>query len=230
MIIRLPFLSYTNIFIALQSYSTSPMHKVLFYWPNIVGYIRIALISFAFSKGTHNPVVFVLAYLLALILDAVDGYLARRFDQCSSFGAVLDMLCDRVSTCGLVVILTTLYPHFLSTGIFLIALDFVSHYVRMYASMMLNRASHKDVQGNPSWLLQAYYEYRSVMVLTYAAQEIWYLVMYLKAFSVSHPVLHYILASRWIMANVFGLFVLKQWINVLQLQNALQLICEKDEE
>jgi CDP-diacylglycerol--inositol 3-phosphatidyltransferase len=39
----------------------------------------------------------------------VDGWCARKFNQVSTFGAVLDMVTDRVSTACLLVILSQIY-------------------------------------------------------------------------------------------------------------------------
>lgn len=46
----------------------------------------------------------------------------------SRFGGVLDMVTDRVSTCGLLVILSRLYPDYLLVFTLLIVLDITSHW------------------------------------------------------------------------------------------------------
>ncbi|XP_039478558.1 CDP-diacylglycerol--inositol 3-phosphatidyltransferase 1 [Oreochromis aureus] len=68
--------------------------KVLLYWPNIVGYIRIGLV-FAAWAAYETPVVFLPLYSLTS-LDAVDGWLARRLGQTSRFGAWLDVAVDNL--------------------------------------------------------------------------------------------------------------------------------------
>ena len=204
------------------------MRDILLFWPNIVGYLRFLCIALAFSKYTHSPVEFVALYLVTLTLDGVDGFLARRYNQCSSFGALLDMLCDRISSCGLLVILTARIDGFLPWGIFLIALDFMSHYVRMYATMMLNLKSHKEFAGSAPKLLLIYYEYRWFMCATYAAQEIWYLIMYLKAHGFTHPVLDAIISTPSITPTIFAAFLIKQYINVLQLVDSMHNVLRKD--
>mmetsp|Transcript_11161 Transcript_11161/g.16866 ORF Transcript_11161/g.16866 Transcript_11161/m.16866 type:complete len:206 (+) Transcript_11161:40-657(+) len=202
------------------------MKPVPLYWPNIVGYVRFTLLAFAFSKGQESPVDFVVAYLGALLLDGLDGYLARALNECSAFGAVLDMLCDRIATCGLLVILILKIPQWLNLGIFLIALDFSSHYVRMYASMMRGKKSHKELHGNTPLLLQLYYEKRTIMCTLYAAQEAWYLILYLSAAQRSHWMADAVISSQFAMSNLFLFFILKQWVNVLQLVNGFQVILE----
>uniref|UniRef100_A0A8C6SY24 Si:ch1073-145m9.1 n=1 Tax=Neogobius melanostomus TaxID=47308 RepID=A0A8C6SY24_9GOBI len=69
---------------------------VLLYWPNIVGYIRISLLFAAW--GFHDtPSVFVPLYSANILLDWVDGWLARRLKQVSNFGAWLDVVVDNLS-------------------------------------------------------------------------------------------------------------------------------------
>ena len=44
-----------------------------------------------------------ICYFLSGFLDHFDGHAARKYDQCSQFGATLDMVTDRVATTLLVI-------------------------------------------------------------------------------------------------------------------------------
>ncbi|XP_061072633.1 uncharacterized protein si:ch1073-145m9.1 [Conger conger] len=68
---------------------------VLLYVPNIIGYIRVLLVLSSWS-GFDNPAVFVPCYGISIILDGVDGCVARRLDQTSEFGAWLDVVVDNL--------------------------------------------------------------------------------------------------------------------------------------
>lgn len=46
-----------------------------------------------------------ISYLYSFAADLFDGMAARRLNQCSSFGGLLDMVTDRCSTLGLLFIL-----------------------------------------------------------------------------------------------------------------------------
>ena len=64
--------------------------------PNFTaGYARVvlALVSFYFMP-TH-PWLAITTYTLSGLLDAFDGWAARKFNQGTMFGAVLDMVTDR---------------------------------------------------------------------------------------------------------------------------------------
>ena len=47
----------------------------------------------------------IVSYVYSFAADLFDGMAARKFDQCSSFGGLLDMVTDRCSTLGLLFIL-----------------------------------------------------------------------------------------------------------------------------
>lgn len=68
---------------------------VLLFLPNIVGYFRLCLVFCAWIVR-HSPAVFLPLYLLSIILDGVDGWLARRLGQTSRFGAWLDVVVDNL--------------------------------------------------------------------------------------------------------------------------------------
>ena len=51
-----------------------------------------------------------LLYTISCLLDALDGFAARRFGQSTRFGAVLDMVTDRCTTACLLVFLASAFP------------------------------------------------------------------------------------------------------------------------
>ena len=77
--------------------------------PTLLTLLRIALIPvfvgvfFLPFRGTH--VVCAALFGLAAITDWLDGYLARRFDQTSAFGAFLDPVADKLMVAAALVLL-----------------------------------------------------------------------------------------------------------------------------
>ncbi|CAN9511199.1 unnamed protein product [Ophioblennius macclurei] len=69
--------------------------NILLLAPNIVGYVRLCLVFGAWTVR-HTPAVFISLYLLSILLDGVDGWLARRLEQTSRFGAWLDVVVDNL--------------------------------------------------------------------------------------------------------------------------------------
>ena len=97
-------------------------------------------------------------YAVSCLLDALDGYFARKLNQHTKFGAVLDMVTDRCTTTCLLVFLATAMLRYAMAFQLLISLDLASHYVHMYATLSMGGGgSHKNVDAKRSWLLHLYY-------------------------------------------------------------------------
>ncbi len=98
-------------------------------------------------------------YSVSCLLDALDGYAARHFEQSTRFGAVLDMVTDRCTTACLLVFLSSAWPRWAIVFQGLISLDLASHYIHMYATLVMGGAetSHKNVDKDRSYLLNLYY-------------------------------------------------------------------------
>eukprot|EP00435_Cladocopium_sp_Y103_P001563 s104_g1.t1 len=71
---------------------------VLLLWPNVVCYIRALLGAFALGLAWFpkrpEPTAVCLLYVVSMSLDFLDGYLARRLQQQTKFGAALDVVVD----------------------------------------------------------------------------------------------------------------------------------------
>ena len=98
-------------------------------------------------------------YSISCILDALDGYAARHYEQSTKFGAVLDMVTDRCTTACLLVFLSSAWPRYALVFQGLISLDLASHYVHMFTTLTMGGVdqSHKNVDASRSWLLNIYY-------------------------------------------------------------------------
>lgn len=98
-------------------------------------------------------------YTVSCALDALDGVAARRFEQSTKFGAVLDMVTDRCTTSCLLVFLASAFPRWSLVFQLLISLDLASHYMHMYATLAMGGTgqSHKKIDQGRSWVLTMYY-------------------------------------------------------------------------
>jgi len=136
------------------------MKSVWLYTPNLIGYFRILslLCCILFSRDTES---FFVCYGVSYLLDAVDGPLARALGELSQFGAVLDMVTDRVSTALLLCLLahdSASHNEYNFTVLwhFLLLLDIGAHWVQMYSALLSGATSHKSLQDEP-FLLTWYY-------------------------------------------------------------------------
>jgi len=134
---------------------------------------------------SFHPKYCTLLYCVSCLLDAVDGHAARALGQTSKFGAVLDMVTDRCTTAGLLCFLSSAYPSLALLFQFLIALDFSSHYMHMYSSLVTGSRSHKIVTSDVSRILRYYYNDPLTLFLFCAGNELFFVSLYLMKWDTS---------------------------------------------
>ncbi|KDO17789.1 hypothetical protein SPRG_16809 [Saprolegnia parasitica CBS 223.65] len=199
--------------------------EVYLYIPNLIGYVRVALTAYSFYVAETDWKTSIICYAFSFICDYFDGFFARWFNQCSTFGAVLDMVTDRCSTAGLLVILSHLYPAYKLAFLFLLVLDFSSHWYHMYAS----RGHHKSIESKKNVLLRVYYGCYPLFGYCCVGAEFFYILLYVLSFEPTLAVAGLPLASiAWY--GCFPACVMKNIINVAQLASAAASVAEFDYE
>jgi len=191
----------------------------IFWYPNLVGYARIISTVIAFSICFTQVEAAAFFYLLGQGLDAVDGTVARRFNQCSKFGAVLDMLTDRMSTAVLLIVLGQIYPNYWGVFAGLIVLDIVSHWYQMQCKAMQRAVTHK---GSKNWLLNVYYTAPYVLLIACCGNEFFLVALYVLKFTSGAAVamIAGIPLVQFILYVNAPIFFYKQAMNVVQLYDA----------
>ncbi|RMZ91189.1 hypothetical protein DV736_g1589, partial [Chaetothyriales sp. CBS 134916] len=159
--------------------------NIFLFIPNIIGYVRIFLAFASLYYMPIHPRTCSLLYSISCLLDALDGFAARRYNQSTTFGAVLDMVTDRCTTSCLLVFLAQAFPRWSIVFQALISLDLASHYIHMYAMLHLGGSgtSHKKVDEKRSWILHLYYTNRTVLFIFCAFNELFFISVYLLSFS-----------------------------------------------
>ncbi|KAG2224172.1 hypothetical protein INT45_001290 [Circinella minor] len=192
--------------------------NVFLFVPNL-----IASLSLYYMKW--HPKVCVTLYCISCLLDAVDGNAARYFDQCSKFGAVLDMVTDRCTTTCLLCFLSIQYPQWTILFQFLVSLDFSSHYMHMYSSMTAGSTSHKKLSESDYKFLHLYYNSSTVLFIMCAGNELFFVILYfLKFLPEPSEAWYYLLGASGIICFA------KQFINVVQIVNASKVLATIDKE
>lgn len=203
---------------------------VFLYVPNIIGYVRV-LLAVASFVYIEQPGRFLPLYGLSCLLDVADGYAARQLGQSSRLGAVLDMVTDRSTTAGLLCHLVLLYPQGRLAFQLLLALDLVSHYAHIYASLTAGATSHKIVGREGNVLLRLYYTSRTVLFLACAGNELFFMSLYMVAYQ-PRLALTVFGARLLLWESLVGvsapIFLFKQTMNVVQLYNAAHQLASLD--
>ncbi|TFK29861.1 CDP-diacylglycerol-inositol 3-phosphatidyltransferase [Coprinopsis marcescibilis] len=211
-----------------QSYS----ENVFLFVPNLIGYSRIILAGLSLHYMSYHPKYCTLLYGISCLLDAVDGHAARALGQTSKFGAVLDMVTDRCTTACLLCYLASAYPPYALLFQFLITLDFSSHYMHMYSSLVTGSRSHKLVTSDVSRILWLYYNDSRTLFFVCAGNELFFVALYLVKWSATPIGLDGWLSNLSypaVMAMVtFPIFFLKNVINLVQLWKASKILVGVD--
>ncbi|KAJ7470703.1 phosphatidylinositol synthase [Mycena latifolia] len=213
--------------------ATAQSENVFLFYPNLIGYTRIILAGLSLHFMSYHPIYCTIAYCVSCLLDAVDGQVARALGQTSKFGAVLDMVTDRCTTSCLLCYLSSAYPYYALYFQFLIALDFSSHYMHMYSSLVTGSRSHKLVTGDVSKILWWYYNDPLTLFVFCAGNELFFVSLYLMKWTVKPIGLPTDLLSSLTYAEFFALlswpvFAAKNFINVVQLWKASKILVGVD--
>lgn len=122
--------------------------------PNLLCYLRI-LLGFSGLHVSHSrPVLAVFFWVISAILDAFDGYCARKLDQCSSFGIILDIAADNVlrTVVWLAAAIQEPASYSLTAGVF-ISLEW-STMVCTQLHAVLSESHWKQSRANDPWFVR----------------------------------------------------------------------------
>ncbi|CAK9837236.1 phosphatidylinositol synthase (CDP-diacylglycerol--inositol 3-phosphatidyltransferase) Pis1 [Schizosaccharomyces pombe] len=219
--------------------------NVYFFVPNLIGFTRVFLVLISLYFMSWHPNYCTIVYLYSSLLDAFDGWAARKLHQATNFGAILDMVTDRCATSCLLCFLCAAYPKYAIIFQLLVSLDLASHYMHMYSTLHQGASSHKTVTKKHNWMLRLYYGNNKVLFIFCAANEMFFVALYLLSFTPrTPPKLGYLpvpsfiystgelpLSYPTLLAVLCGPICLaKQIINVVQLVNAANALVKMDVE
>ncbi|KAL7468512.1 hypothetical protein ACHAXS_008736 [Conticribra weissflogii] len=175
---------------------------VLVYVPNLIGYSRVILTLTSLILMICFPEKWIFAtvlYVSSFVGDLFDGMAARKFDQCSTFGGLIDMVTDRCSTAGLLCALSKEYSEsagmvllilfavlcsldYIQLFTMLIILDISSHWCQMYSTTSLKQ-HHKSAEGNKGrfFLVRWYYQSYPFFGYCCVGAEFTYVAIYLQS-------------------------------------------------
>lgn len=157
--------------------------NVYLFIPNIIGYARIVLAVVSFYFMPTNYIISSWCYIISVLLDALDGHAARKFNQSTKFGAMLDQLTDRCGTMGLLVTLSYFYPKYMFWFQLSMAIDVACHWFYLHTSLLQGKTSHKFIDMNENPIMHIYYTNRTVLGFMCLFNELFYAALYLLYFT-----------------------------------------------
>ena len=200
--------------------------QILCYYANIMDYFRVIASMYAFYISKKDPILFVICYFISFILDAFDGMVARAAHQTSKLGATLDMVTDRISTAGLLAVLSGFYPDHSTVFVYLIMLDVGSHWLQTHSGFLVNvkNDNHKNL-GEKFFLLKLYYTNRNVLGIVCLGAEVFLLLLYFNHF---YPFLMKNIFYLCFFYINFAIYAFKQLISIIQIFGASSRIAVWD--
>ena len=181
---------------------------------------------YAFYVSKKDPICFIICYFISFILDAFDGMVARAAHQTSKLGATLDMVTDRISTAGLLAVLSGFYPDYSTYFVYLIMLDVGSHWLQTHSGFLVNikNDNHKNL-GEKFFLLRLYYTNRNVLGVVCLGAEVFLLLLYFNHFYPKFLENPFFLGFFYVN---FAIYVFKQIISIIQIFGASSRIAVWD--
>ncbi|OAD61289.1 CDP-diacylglycerol--inositol 3-phosphatidyltransferase, partial [Eufriesea mexicana] len=149
----------------------------------LTGYGRVILAIISFYLMTTNYIIASWCYIISALLDAVDGYAARYFNQGTKFGAMLDQLTDRIGTMCLLATLCIFYPSYSFWFQLSMAIDISCHWIYLHTSLLQGKTNHKFLSMSENSVLRLYYTDRTVLFIMCAGNEAFYAALYLLYFT-----------------------------------------------
>ncbi|TKR60341.1 hypothetical protein L596_027599 [Steinernema carpocapsae] len=204
-----------------------PNTSVFLFYPNLVGYARIVLAIVAFSAMVENPLRASFCYFLSAALDAIDGHLARMYNQGSRFGAMLDQLTDRCAFMALLMALCHFYPRWMFWLQMTAVIDIASHWLHLHATDLTRKNTHKS-SNNP--VLNLYYTSRSFLFFMCFGNEAFFGLLYINAFWQGPALVGGVHLMGLIAFIFFPVAFVKTLISLVHLVTASQTVVEHDVE
>ncbi len=116
--------------------------------PNLLAIFRILLLPFIFfflAQNTHTGfVVAIILIVLAVASDVLDGYVARRWNQITDLGRILDPLADKLGL-GIFVIFIIIHRGF---PIWAAGLLFLKDLLTLIAALLMIKRNRSVLMSN----------------------------------------------------------------------------------
>lgn len=173
-------------------------------WANLVTYFRLLLIPLVVvsyhSELDHSQVIAAALFTLASLSDWLDGYLARKMNLASEFGAFLDPVADKLLVVSVLILLVGEINALLLPTIVIIAREILISALREW---MASKGHREAVAVAFSGKLKTTFQMIAIILLMLVtdATPQWvlisgYIMIYVAAMLSLYSAMHYFKAAR----------------------------------
>ena len=176
--------------------------------PNILSISRVLLLPLVwlFVRIQTKQSLFIAAILIIIIFttDMLDGYIAKRFHLQTKLGMILDHVCDKICTAGILLIMVVYIDFPLWVFFVVFIRDFLNIIANSIFTLRSNEVLKPDILGKISFLLL------SIAIIAYSIQ--W---MYISLFEKINPIINILLVLVTILMIISTLnyirYYQKEW-------------------
>jgi len=173
-------------------------------WANLITYFRMLLIPMVvlsyYSELQYANMLAAMLFSLASLSDWLDGYLARRLNQTSEFGAFLDPVADKLLVVTVLIMLVGELNPLLAPTIVIIAREVLISALREW---MATRGHREAVAVAFSGKLKTTFQMIAIVALILVTESSpdWllmtgFVMIYIAALLCLYSALHYFKAAR----------------------------------
>ncbi|ORM41685.1 Choline-phosphate cytidylyltransferase [Babesia sp. Xinjiang] len=175
--------------------------------------LRVILLAVSVKYAHTDPITFTCLYTISQLLDMVDGYVSRYFNESTLVGAAFDQLLDRMTSSYLCFLNAKQYPRYLEAFYLLMVVDICGHWVHNYACALYSSTNHKDVK-DANCILRIYYHKKWLMFMSIVMYEAFFCSLYVRSMYQPGHLFHNI--ATQVMYIATPLCVYKILTNILQ--------------
>ncbi|CDR94196.1 phosphatidylinositol synthase, putative [Babesia bigemina] len=179
----------------------------------IVASVRVILLLISMKYVNENPLTFIGLYTASQLLDMVDGFVSRYFNEATLVGAAFDQLLDRMTSSYVCFLNAKQYPQYLEAFYAAMVIDVCGHWLHNYACALYSNTNHKDVK-DANVVLRVYYQKKWLMFASIVMYETFFCALYLRPMYQMNIRIYYVLTS--IMYAAAPLCAYKTLTNILQ--------------
>ena len=199
--------------------------NIFLLFPNIVTMTRtiVFLLSVYMVSIQKYALFWFVIGVICNLADALDGYLARKRNECTQIGQILDFTFDRIALMALMFLLSLWLPAYWFIFFLVATLDVLAHYLHLKTVCENGERDHKKNQlTQASFCLRWYYKNKTNLFLVCFFHDAFFWLLVLSQLIQLNPFFTFFLYFSSLFA------ALKTVIHIQKVVLALKLLAERE--